>query len=55
MPVDIKELPNVKYEKYEKYDIKKKQIVKDKDIKNNKEYNYLDDILDTNFLKNYFK
>tara|TARA_B100000519_G_C14176604_1_gene406561 strand:+ start:355 stop:513 length:159 start_codon:yes stop_codon:yes gene_type:complete len=52
MPVDIKELPNIKYEKY---DIKKKQIVKDKDIKNNKEYNYLDDILDTNFLKNYFK
>ena len=23
--------------------------------KNNKEYNYLDDILDANFLKNYFK
>ena len=51
MPVNIKDLPNIKYEKYHK----KKQIVKDKDIKNNKEYNYLDDILDANFLKNYFK
>ena len=50
MPVDIKELPNVKYEKY---DIKKKQFVKD--IKNNKEYKYLDNILDAKFLKNYFK
>ena len=42
MPVDIKELPNIKYEKY---DIKKKQFVKDKDIKNNKEYDYLFEIV----------
>ena len=52
MPIDIKELPNIKYKKY---DNKKSEKNKDIDIKNSKEYNYLDDILDTSFLKNYFK
>ena len=50
MPVDIKNLPNIKYEKY----IEKKQEKKD-DIKSKKISKYLDDILDSKFLDIYFK
>jgi len=50
MPVDIKNLPNIKYEKY----IETKQIKKD-DIKSKKIFKHLDDILDSKFLDTYFK
>ena len=50
MPVDIKKLPNTKYEKY----IEKKQVKKD-DIKSQKISKHLDDILDSKFLDIYFK
>ena len=50
MPVDIKKLPNIKYEKY----IETEKVKKD-DIKSKKTFKHLDDILDNKFLDLYFK